>query len=60
MRLWAPDGVLDLSVTALGTYEGHAAIRAFFEEWVGAYDDFQLTSRRSTISATGWCLPYRS
>jgi ketosteroid isomerase-like protein len=41
MRLWAPDGVLDLSLTALGTYEGHAAVRAFFEEWVGAYDDLQ-------------------
>ena len=42
MRFWAPDGVLDLSLTVLGTYEGHAAIRAFFEEWVGAYDDFQF------------------
>src|SRR5262249_42566703 len=27
---------------ALGTYEGHAAIRAFLEEWIGAYDDFQF------------------
>jgi ketosteroid isomerase-like protein len=42
MRFFAPDGVVDLSGTALGTYEGHAAIRAFLEEWVGAYDDFQF------------------
>jgi ketosteroid isomerase-like protein len=42
MRFWAPDGVLDLSVTALGTYEGHAAIRALFEEWVSAYDDLRF------------------
>jgi ketosteroid isomerase-like protein len=42
MRFWAPDGVFDLSLTALGTYEGHAAIRAFFEEWFGAYDDLQF------------------
>jgi ketosteroid isomerase-like protein len=42
MRFWAPDAVLDLSLTALGTYEGHPAIRAFLEEWVGAYDDFQF------------------
>ena len=42
MRFWAPDGVLDLSQTALGTYEGHAAIRAFLEEAFGAYDDFQF------------------
>jgi ketosteroid isomerase-like protein len=41
MRFWAPDGVLDLSLTTLGTYEGHAAIRAFIEEWLGAFDDFQ-------------------
>ena len=42
MSFWAPDGVLDLSLTALGTYEGRAAIRTFFEEWVGAYDDLQF------------------
>ena len=42
MRFWAPDGVFDLSGTALGTYEGHAAIRAFFEEWISAYDDVQF------------------
>ena len=42
MRFWAPDGVFDLSQTALGTYEGHAAIRAFLEEATGAYDDFQF------------------
>jgi hypothetical protein len=42
MRFWAPDGVSDLSGTALGTYEGHAAICAFFEEWISAYDDIQF------------------
>jgi ketosteroid isomerase-like protein len=42
MRFLAPDAVLDLSVTALGTYEGHAAIRALFEEWVSVYDDLQF------------------
>jgi hypothetical protein len=35
MRFWAPDGVFDLSQTAFGTYEGHAAIRAFLEEGTG-------------------------
>jgi ketosteroid isomerase-like protein len=42
MRFWAPDGVFDLSVTVLGTYQGHAAIRALLEESVGAWDDFQF------------------
>jgi ketosteroid isomerase-like protein len=42
MRFWAPDGVFDLSGTALGTYEGHAAICKFFEEWISAYDEIQF------------------
>ena len=42
MRFWARDGALNLSLTALGTYESHAAIRAFLEAWVGAIDDFQF------------------
>jgi len=42
MRFWAPDGVLDLSVTALGRYEGHAAIRTVLEGLVAPYDDFQF------------------
>jgi hypothetical protein len=42
IRFWAPNGVLDYSNAGLGTYEGHTAIRAFFEEAAGAYDDFQF------------------
>jgi ketosteroid isomerase-like protein len=42
MRVFAPDGVWDLSPMGLGTYEGEAAIRAFFEDWIGAYDEFKF------------------
>jgi ketosteroid isomerase-like protein len=46
MRFWAPNGVWDLSPLGLGTYGGEAAIRAFFEDWIGAYDDFQIEAER--------------
>jgi len=42
MRFWAPSGVFDLSPMGLGTHEGAAAIRGFYEEWIGAYDDFRV------------------
>jgi ketosteroid isomerase-like protein len=41
MRFWAPNAVWDLSPMGLGIYEGDA-IRAFFEDWMGAYDEFQI------------------
>ena len=42
MRFWPPDGAWDLSPLGLGVYEGQAAVRAFFEDWLGTYDDFQI------------------
>jgi hypothetical protein len=36
--VFARDGVLDLSDLGLGVYEGADAIRAFGEDWVGAYE----------------------
>jgi ketosteroid isomerase-like protein len=47
MDLYAPDAVLDLPGVfgepgVLGTHEGRAAIRALFEEWLGAYDEFRM------------------
>ena len=41
MRFWAANAVWDLSPMGLGTYEGDA-IRAFFEDWMGAYDEFHI------------------
>jgi len=42
MHFWAPYGVWDVSPMGLGAYEGDAAIRTFFEDWIGAYDDFRI------------------
>ncbi|HEX4187063.1 MAG TPA: nuclear transport factor 2 family protein [Solirubrobacteraceae bacterium] len=42
MSLYAPDAVWDVSPLGLGVYEGSAAIRDFFEEWVGTFGEFQM------------------
>ena len=40
MRFWGPDSVWDMSHTGMGAYEGREAIRRFFEDWWGAYDEY--------------------
>ena len=40
--IYAPDAVFDTSAWELGTYEGHAAIRRLFEDWTGAFADFEI------------------
>jgi hypothetical protein len=40
----AHDSVLDLSRLGLGAYEGADAIRAFVEDWIGAYDRFEIVA----------------
>jgi ketosteroid isomerase-like protein len=42
MSFWPPDGVWDLSPLGLGVYEGRAAVRGFFEDWIGAYQDLHI------------------
>jgi len=42
MSFFGPAPVWDLSPMGLGVYEGVAAIRGFFEDWIGSYDDFKL------------------
>jgi ketosteroid isomerase-like protein len=37
---YAPDASVDNSLGGLGILEGHAAIRGFFEEWVGIYEEY--------------------
>jgi ketosteroid isomerase-like protein len=41
MSLFAADSVWDMSRGGLGVIEGREAIRAFFEEWRGAYEDYE-------------------
>jgi ketosteroid isomerase-like protein len=42
MRFWPADGAWDLSPLGLGVYEGRTAVRRFFEDWIGAYEDFHI------------------
>jgi len=42
MSIWGPEPVWDLSPMGLGAYEGVAAIRGFFEDWLGSYDEFEI------------------
>ena len=41
MSFYAPDAVCDMSQVGLGIFEGSAAIRSFFEDWIGAYEEFE-------------------
>jgi len=42
LAFWGPDPVWDMSPMGMGVHHGPAAIRRFFEDWVAAYDEFQL------------------
>jgi hypothetical protein len=42
MSIWGPQPVWDLSPMGLGVFEGLGAIRGFFEDWIGSYDDFEV------------------
>ena len=42
LSLFAPDAVLDTSPAGLGTYKGETAIRGFFEDWIGAFEEFEF------------------
>jgi ketosteroid isomerase-like protein len=39
--------VWDLSLVGLGTYEGIAAIRGFFEDWIGTYEEYEVSEEES-------------
>jgi ketosteroid isomerase-like protein len=44
LSVWGPDPVWDLSPMGLGVYDGLGAIRDFWEDWVGAYDEWEATA----------------
>src|SRR5438552_2995149 len=41
-RFWDPDAVWDTSPAGVGTFEGLAAVRGFFEDWVSSYEEFEI------------------
>jgi ketosteroid isomerase-like protein len=46
LSLWGPDPVWDLSPMGLGVYDGLAAIRDFWEDWVGDYDEWEAKAEK--------------
>jgi ketosteroid isomerase-like protein len=42
MSFYGPDSVWDMSELGLGTYHGVGAIRGVFEDWLGAYEKFEM------------------
>jgi ketosteroid isomerase-like protein len=39
---YAPDAVWDSSRTGVGSFEGAATIRRFFEDWRGGYEEWEI------------------
>ena len=42
MTFFGPDAVCDMSPMGLGAYENPTAIRSFFEDWMGAYEEYGM------------------
>jgi ketosteroid isomerase-like protein len=42
MSLWGTYPVWDTSPAGMGTFEGPAAVRGFFEDWVSAYEEYEI------------------
>ena len=37
-----PDPIWDMSPMGLGVFKGLAAVSSFYEEWMGAYEDYSI------------------
>jgi ketosteroid isomerase-like protein len=44
MGFWGPDPVSFTSDGGLGTFEGRAAIRGYFEDWLSFYEEFEVVA----------------
>jgi ketosteroid isomerase-like protein len=42
LSFWGPDPVWDMSPMGMGVFEGLAAIRSFYADWMGAYEDYRI------------------
>jgi ketosteroid isomerase-like protein len=42
LSFFAHDSVWDMAPMGMGTFEGLVAIQAFYEDWMGAYANFQV------------------
>jgi ketosteroid isomerase-like protein len=56
MSLFAADAVYDLSDAGLGTFEGVEAIRRFFEDWHGSWEEGRFEEEEMLALGTASCL----
>jgi ketosteroid isomerase-like protein len=42
MTIFAPGAVSDTSPIGLGAYEGREAVREFFEDWIGTFEEWEV------------------
>ncbi len=54
------DAVWDASPVGLGIYDGRDAIRGFFEDWLGSYEDFEQVSTEFRALGNGITLELKS
>ena len=47
VSVFGADAVWDLSLVGLGAYEGIAAIRGFYEDWIGTYEEYEVSEEES-------------
>jgi ketosteroid isomerase-like protein len=53
MTIWGPDPVWDTSPLGLGVYEGVAAIREFWEDWIGTYRGYAVEAEEMLDLGSG-------
>jgi ketosteroid isomerase-like protein len=46
MDFYGPDSVWDVSAWGLGTHTGLDAIRRFFEDWIGGFEDYMVEAEK--------------
>src|SRR4051794_9446806 len=53
MSFYAPDAVWDMSPFGMGTFDGLAAIRGFFEDWMRAYEEYEMKLEETLLLDSG-------
>ena len=51
--IYAPDAVRGMSPTGTGVFEGHVAIRGFWEDWFAAYQEYEFEAEESLDLGNG-------
>jgi ketosteroid isomerase-like protein len=47
MTFYAPDAIYDMSPIGMGTFEGHAAVRGFVEDWFASYEEYTFEAEET-------------